>query len=205
MIKFKLLFFMLSFGVCLGQEIDSTSQVKTTFNVENISIENFEEKHFIDDTYQCKKSTTQFKKETFLNIELLLPKNDSIYLDEFEGRLELTSKKSLKDSLGFGLLESISVDNPNLLYQEFQDILINNVFSGQALDFGAIHLENLNKAYWIKSDTSEYDFAFHTLCILFEDALNEKIFMIVLGAAGDLNKAICKYYPSIQSIKLTNK
>lgn len=136
---------------------------------------------------------------------MLLPEQDSIFFEKHNGKLELTSRNNLDDGLAFGFLESLDINEPNLLYKLFQNHLINDVFSGQATDFGLINLDNLNKVYWIKSDISEKEFEFYTLTLYFEDELSEKIFMIILGSEADLNKAICKYYPSIQSIIFKNQ
>lgn len=200
----KYLFFILGFGFCLGQEIDSTSAIESIFDVESVSIENFKEKNFLDSTFKCNKSKNQLKNVQFLNIELLLPEKDSIFFEKYDGKLELTSRNNLDDGLTFGLLESLDIIEPNLLYKLFQNNLINDVFSGQATDFGLINLDNLNKVYWIKSDISEKEFEFYTLTLFFEDVLSEKVFMIILGSSNDLNKAICKYYSSIQSILFKN-
>jgi hypothetical protein len=205
MTYFKNLFFIFCFGISLGQEIDSTSVIESTFDVESVSIENFKEKHFLDSTFKCNESKNQLKNVRFLNLELLLPEQDSIYVDVFQGNPQLHSIKTLKDNLSFGLFKSYDKVESNKLFKVFQEILINDVFSGQALDFGVFNLVNLNKVYWIKSDYSTNEVAYFVLIILFEDVSRENIFMIKLDdSSSDLNKAICKYYPSIQSIVFKN-
>lgn len=201
MIKIELFVFLIFTISCLGQKTEPSYFSMGDFQINEISIQNLEEKNYFENNFQCTRHKLQ--KISFLNIELLVPKNDSIYFGEYMGKSELILHE---DDSSFGLLESSNYDDEfESLFSVFQHNLLNDILELKIIDFGMLCLNNLNNVYWIKSIHREEEESLNLLTLFFEDWKNKKVFMVIISSKKNLDMAICKFNPIIESLKLANK
>ena len=182
------------------QQIDSLNKIKK-FDIKEVTLNNFENKMFVD-TLICKNKLLVNKKK-FKNLYLEVPANDSIIEYKLNNlkALDILEDKNISNT--FSLLETNIKPKENYLFESFQHIILSNLFSNNLIDFGSTHMENLGELYWVKVHTNIDEIELYDLQIMFKDSCKHNLFLINISSTNEkqLEKTICKYYPIMKSIK----
>lgn len=201
-LRYFILVSVISWNV-MCQKSDSLIHIKK-IDIEEISLNNFENKFFLD-TIECKnRFLTQKKFKKFKNLNIAIPKNDSIIEYELNNLkvLDILDIKNINNT--FSLLETKVNSKENYLFESFQHNILSNLFSNNLIDFGSTYMENIGKIYWVKVHTTIDGFELYDLQIMFKDNCENNLFLITISSTEEkqLEETICKFYPIVNTIEV---
>lgn len=173
-------------------------------NVNELSLNNFENKFFIDTTI-CNKQAVKSRKIKFNNLNFPVPLNDSIAryeIDNFSG-IEVIFDKNI--DYGLSILESNNIEpNDNYMIKSFEYNILNDILKQELVDFGSCSLKNLGKLYWARVKKKFDTIQFYDLEIMFKHKKSKKLFLIIVSSTEEkyFDEVLCKSYPIIKSISV---
>jgi len=173
-------------------------------NVNELSLNNFENKYFIDTTI-CENHAVKSRKIKFNNLNFSVSLSDSITryeIDNFSG-IEVMFDKNI--DYGLSILESKNIEpNDNYMIKSFKYNILNDILKQELVDFGSCSLKNLGKIYWAKLKKKFDTIQFYVLEMMFKHKSSEKLFLISISSTKKkyFDEVLCKSYPIIKSIEV---